>query len=124
MHVRKYRDGTVKISSDSRFKNGPPDKANFPTKWVTRHLLEGVVTLSDDVLSVGGADYKIVRKPGAYCCHCGENIGDGPARIKSEADLRIVYVATCDVANNDEDTGDPNNPAGYEVIDYYEGELI
>ena len=124
MYVRIRKDGTVEVHADSSRDSGPPAQHNFPTKWVNRMVLSGVVTLSADMLSIGGADYKIVRKPGAYCCHCSERIGDGPARTKDEADLRRAYIGTCDVAGNDDDTGDPNNPAGYEVIDYYEGELI
>lgn len=120
--------GEVKIASDSKYKNGPPAQHNFSTKWVNRMALTGVVTLSVTLsaamLSVGGYDYKIVRKPGAYCCHCKERIGDGPARTKDEAALRMAYIGTCEIAGNDDDTGDSSNPAGYEVIDFYDGELV
>ena len=124
LFVRIRRDGTVQVAADGEFKSGPPAKHNFAEKWVNRSLISGVASIDGDTLTVGEAEYAIVRRPGAYCCHCGERIADGPALTKDEADLRIAYIATCEIANNDDDTADPNNPAGYEVIGYYQGELV
>lgn len=123
LFVRKNRDGTVFVSADKDHTRPPPKRHHFARRWVNRNLVDGTVLLSEGKLTVGSVMYKVLRAPGAYCDHCGDRIGEGPARTAEEADLRRKYVETCAAFKSKKKTGDPNNPAGYTVIGYYDCEL-
>lgn len=84
----------------------PITHQNFPTQTVARGKAEGWIQIDGDTLKVVGLDktleFKIVRTPGHYCCHCNEYTMDS----KSSQ----VHV---DAAHRGEKSPDGNNPAGY-----------
>lgn len=108
-------------------------KQNFSPDWFTRAKREGDwLVLSGDVICVNGEDrkgekltvrYRVVRKPGFYCCHCGEQLEGNPADPIDCADNsgRLAHVASFHAG---EKSPDPSNPAGYMGMNYYQGELI
>lgn len=115
--VRKRKDGTVEAGrwdpEASRVIAGDyPRQHRFSTRWVTQHLVEGLVSVTPERLTLhltdGDVAYRINRHPGAYCTGCGERIGDGPARTPAAVAERDALVC---------------EGAAPEVIDFYDTEL-
>lgn len=131
LFVRKLREGGAIVSRRGDFSVGPPERHNFAQKWLMREMATGLISLANNQIIIhrgeehgGDLVYDIVRTPGAYCLHCGDRVGDGPATTAEEAQNRIAYVETCQVYNNDDETGDPGDPVNrYEVADYFSGVL-
>lgn len=123
LFVRKRLDGSVQVAADRDFTTPPPARHRFAQRWVNRHIMDGVVIIGDGKITVGGAQYRILRSPGAYCDYCGDKIGEGPARTAEEAQLRQAFIGTCQKASR-KSVAKSNNPAGYQVIHYYDAELI
>lgn len=75
---------------------------------------EGWLSRSGDVIvikNLKGSDvrYKIVRRPGYYCCHCKKAVDDGQSAL--------IHLAA---QHQGVTSPDPSNPAGYERINYYD----
>lgn len=137
LFVRKLRaeDGSVagaQVSRRGDFSAPPPEQHHFSPNWVMREVATGLVSMADGkiVIHTGPkktdvVEYEIVRTPGAYCLHCGDRVGDGPATTPEEVAARIHYVEICEVFNNDDETGDLDDPVNrYAVYGGYLGELI
>lgn len=127
LFIRKKKDGAVFVSSRADFSQPPPVQHHFGTKWLEKNLATGVASFTDGQIILHASDgdvaYDVVRGPGAFCCHCDEGLADGPARTPEEAQRRLTHVEECQIANNTDETGHASHPAGYEVADYYIGEL-
>ncbi len=103
-------EGRAVLDHIKILRAGP--RQNFSDRLVGGGILEGWIALKGDKLTLltkPRAVYRIKRKPGYYCSHCGEAMpGSQEAR---------AHIA-------DEHSGkkspDPSNPAGYERIHYYE----
>lgn len=98
----------------------PPERHHFPVDMVTKAVGEGWISLNQGRLTIhtldGDVIYRIDRTPGAYCCHCGQRIGDGPAATSREADRRRTHTdECCDGADHPAEW-----PGGYEVINYFD----
>lgn len=131
LFVRKLREGGAKVSRRADFTAPPPEEHHFSPDWVMRGVSDGLVSLANGQIVIhrgedngGDLAYDIVRPPGAYCLHCGDQVGEGPSNSEKESLERIAYVETCQVFNNDDETGDPSDPVNrYEVANYYLGRL-
>jgi len=102
----------------------PPPVHHFPKDMVTKAVGEGWMSLSQGRIVIhtidrGDIPYRIIRTPGAYCCHCGQRIGDGPAATPAEADRRRSHTDRC----CDGEPHPPEWPGGYEVINHFDCEL-
>lgn len=60
--------------------------------------------------------FSILRSPGGYCCHCQMPLGKNNDS-KQEAKNAQAHVAEL---HEDADSPDPENAAGYHVINYYD----
>lgn len=89
----------------------------------TPHIVEegtyqGWITMADGQIIVDGENgrlvYDIVRTPGVYCCHCGSKMGGGNRVAQAHVNNR----------HSGEESPDPENPAGYEQINYYDCEAV
>lgn len=103
-------------------------RQHFSPNLVEGGLLEGWLSISNGVLTisnVGGAPvrYRIVRTPGAYCCHCDAAVGDvvtqspGPDGL-TEGQRHIQTV------HGGAPSPDPLHPAGYRIEAHYTGLLL
>jgi hypothetical protein len=88
------------------------ERTSITRRAFDQALQEGWLTVQGNVLEIGGKKFNILRSPGTYCCHCGARITD---------DQPKAHVARC---AQGADSPDPQNPSGYEVIDFYDLELI
>lgn len=111
---RVYKDG--KLDHILHIRSGP--KQNFSTQLVSAAIAEGWMTLGQRklILHCKPEDivYHIVRIPGRYCCFCGEKLPDD-----SSGEMARTHVREC---SNGRPSPDPQNPAGYCMINAYECE--
>lgn len=102
----------------------PPAVHRFKPQWLLAAVTQGWASLAQGRITLhtvgGDVAWRIVREPGAYCCCCGDRVGDGPTADPAEAARRCTYVAACQAY---QPGADPENPAGYRVDNYYEGHL-
>jgi len=92
-------------------------KQNFSSKLVKVAQAEGWLSVNDTHIilhddDLGDINFKIVRSPGRYCCHCGEKLIDDPT-----GEAAREHVAQKHSGKKSPDT---NNPSGYEMIAHYE----
>jgi len=107
----------VKVVGDA------PDEHHFSPKFVTNGMAEGWISIIKGTIILHTVDgdvvYRIVRGPGAYCCHCGIKVGEGPSASRAEVTARSAHAEEC--CNG---TPHPTEwPDGYEVINHYECRL-
>ncbi|GEM_PF-4305641 len=100
-----------------------PEMHRWSTRMVDRAVTEGWMTLGRGRITVhtmsGDIVWRIVRAPGAYCVHCGCEVGGGPAGSPDEVARRRLHTDECC-----DDGGHPaEHPAGYEVLSGWEVEL-
>lgn len=85
---------------------GTTPEQNFSIRFVDRAQREGWAMIEgyDLLLDVypEPLTYRIVRRPGRYCCHCGETVGNS-----TEAQAHVLQK------HGKEKSPDPSNPAGY-----------
>lgn len=95
---------------------GVEPEQNFSTKLVTDFLKQGVIEIKGKTLifHVHPEDlvYDIKRRPGRYCLHCGGKLPDD-----EKGELARLHVAE---SHQGVVSPDPNNPSGYEAINYFE----
>ena len=117
LKLRKLKSLKVEIIDQ------PGQKHHFPTKFVTKALIEGWISLDRGKLTIhaenGELVYNLVRYPGAYCDNCGDRLGDGPALTAAEADVRREHAQ-----GHSNYKPNPKNPAGYSVINHYDALLV
>jgi hypothetical protein len=83
---------------------------------------QGWLVLGKDTLTVrarnGSYRYLVKRTPGHYCCHCTMAIADANGR--TEFSGRPMTIGEEHVArlHGGEASPDPNNPSGFERINY------
>ena len=97
-HV-EFVDGKDYEGADERFVSNAAAEG-----WAT--LGQGKIvfhTEPDEVV------YAIVNPPGAYCCHCGDQLGGGN-------EIAQEHVA---MAHPGEESPDAENPSGYKVVHFY-----
>ena len=101
---------------------------NFSTTLVAQAMAEGWMSIDGNVLTLHAANgdlrYTVKRTPGYYCCHNGAPMPISAAAYGDGA-LAAVEARQYLKANGFEGVAspDPNNPAGYERINWYECEL-
>jgi hypothetical protein len=91
---------------------GHSAKQNFSTKLVHELLEAGMLTLDKDlVLKTASADlrYKVLRRPGLYCCHCSYRPGD---QLEARAHIKSKHFGVV--------SPDKQNPYGYAQLSHFE----
>lgn len=98
------------------------DRQNFSPSLIRQGQKAGWLTFEADRLTILDSEgdpvtYKVVREPGSYCCHCGEELPDASARDEDSG----MTVGQLHVAERHagETSPDPNNPSGYRRDDFY-----
>ncbi len=114
-------DGQIKVavppvSGIKILRAGPVQR--FTQNFVNGGLQEGWLSMGDGRLVLHAEPealtYRIVRVPGAYCCHCDEPVEGG---LTPEAAARtMAYVAQ---THPGEECPDPHHPAGYRQENCY-----
>lgn len=98
---------------------GATARQHFTPRLVARGQEEGWIVIQDGTLTIYAQPdnlvYTIRRVPGRYSCFDGAKLPDDD----TGAQARAVIAAT----HPGEISPDPNHPAGYECINYYECEL-
>lgn len=87
-------------------------RQNFDPELIRAAAREGWARIRDDEVQLKGeADlvyrYKILRRPGTYCCHCNAAI---------ERSMMLHHVLHSHVGPSP----DRENPSGYKVVSAYE----
>lgn len=104
---------------------GKNEPQNFSDRLVDKYLAAGIVRFDDDgslLMNVTHDGkpvvlrYTVKRRPGSYCMHCGEYIGDNSdvTGANSRAHVAEKHADAAPI---------PGHPAGYERIHHYECEL-
>lgn len=62
--------------------------------------------------------YRIVREPGYYCCHCGQELPDAGQMVEGGRTVGLAHVAT----HGARSSPDRNNPSGYARLNAYDCE--
>lgn len=84
------------------------DIQRFDPDLLQREAANGIISIAGGKIIWKTADgqddvaYKIVRVPGMYCCHCGQQQSDS-----GSAKLHVIEFHSGDVSP------DQNNPSGY-----------
>lgn len=95
---------------------GKAPEQHFSTGLVTELLTKGFMEITDQTLifHVHPEDliYEIKRTPGRYCLHCAEKLIDDAG-----GEMARLHVAQYHALKH---SPDPNNPAGYEAINYFD----
>ena len=95
---------------------GTTPEQRFTPAFVTEGLNAGWIELAGDeiILRAYPEDmrYQVARQPGRYCLHCGEKLADDA--IGEMARLHIAQK------HNGVASPDPNTPAGYVMLNYFE----
>lgn len=96
-----------------------PDQ-HFSRPLIEAAIAEGWATLSRGslILHVQPEEliYSVKRMPGRYCCHCSDKLLDDAT---GEAARKHIVLSHSGLISPD-----PSNPSGYEMIDYYDCELM
>ena len=90
----------------------------FTQNFINGALKEGWLSIGNGCMTInaiaGALTYRIVRVPGAYCCHCLESVPGGDSLAAAKESLQHVTQA-----HQGEDSPDPSNPAGYRMENCY-----
>jgi hypothetical protein len=101
---------------------GASRRQNFSDSMVDTEIAAGRMAFDADGNLVVYTEqvalrYKVLRTPGSYCLHCGENLNDD---TRNDGAISRAHVAEKHPGIS---SPDPANPAGYERIHHYECEL-
>lgn len=104
---------------------GASPNQHFSTDFVISAVRQGWATLVKDKFTIkaenGDVEYNVLREPGYYCCHCGQEILDAGALMAEEEGKPQMTVGQAHVlTHGSSKSPDPSNPAGYERINYYD----
>lgn len=95
---------------------GVKPEQHFSTDLVVEGLNAGLMAIDDDVLTLNchpePLRYIIKRRPGRYCLHCGEKLGDD-----NGGTLARLHVAE---KHAGKPSPDANTPAGYVALNHFE----
>jgi len=89
---------------------------NFSTRFIENQLAAGLLSMANGEITlhtVPELKYRILRKPGYYCCHDNEPLSDGGHARKHLAEH-----------HQGKKSPDACNPAGYRRDNFYACELI
>ena len=92
------------------------DRQNFSTRFVEQHLADGLLSIGKGQITLHTVPeliYRIVRKPGYYCCH-----DDIPVADADDAKRHIAKHF------KGKESPDPSNPAGYRRDNFYACEKV
>lgn len=93
---------------------GATPQQHFTLELVSEAIAQGWMSLEGERLVVKGANrevaYKVLRAPGYYCCHC-------KAALAAGGETARAHLAA---AHAGKKSPDPQNPAGYERIHYFD----
>lgn len=96
-----------------------PSTQKFTQRFLDMGVTEGWLSIANGNFIIKTAPeledvvYKVVRKPGHYCCHTDQPLADEHAARKHIADN---YLGV--------ESPDPQNPAGYRKDNFYLCELV
>jgi hypothetical protein len=100
---------------------------HFSPGLIDGGLAEGWLSIGQGVITIAGeagpVAYRIVRAPGAYCCHCDAPVG-GPERQSPGNDGLTEGQRHARDTHGDTPSPDPLNPAGYRIEAHFTGVLI
>lgn len=105
---------------------GVSREQNFSERLVRAGVAEGFMTLGQGKLilhTVEGQpdlEYKILRAPGWYCCHCGQSLENANAEFAPGVSYGTQHVLT---QHPEMESPDRENPSGYERLNGYETAL-
>jgi hypothetical protein len=109
---------------------GNHEAQNFSEGLVEAGRREGFLTFAQGKITLKckpeDLNYKILRGPGYYCCHCGKQLQDANFFIKNASGEQtkttrgMQHVETVHKGAKSPDLG---NPAGYRRVSGYECEL-
>lgn len=89
---------------------------HFSVGFVTDCVLKGLMTISGDELTLTvqpeSLHYEILRTPGRYCLHCNEKLENDELGELARLHVALNHAGVA--------SPDPNQPAGYEAINYYD----
>lgn len=98
------------------------DDQNFSPKIVMKGMVEGWLTMAGDKITIlakpENVVYDVIRKPGAYCCHCGEELEQGEA-FNEDGSKTTPGATHVKQKHAGATSPDPNWPAGYKVENHY-----
>ena len=112
--VYNHKSGTPVLSHVAVVRS--KDRQNFSTKFVEDHLASGLITIAGDSLilnTVPAIEYRIIRRPGYYCCFDDCAMPDGSA---AKTYISEKYAGKT--------SPDNNNPAGYRRDNFYACEKV
>lgn len=100
----------------SMANTGVNPEQSFSTDRVTEGLTAGLMRIDGDTLVLDvhpePLRYAIKRRPGRYCLHCGEKLGDD-----NTGALARLHVAE---KHAGKPSLDPTQPAGYVALNHFE----
>lgn len=95
-------------------------KQKFSPDLIAAATAEGWLTMAAGKITIkhteGEITFDVVRKPGRYCCHCGEKLAGRD--IDPGGAMARAHVAA---KHSGETSPDPENPSGYMVTAAYKG---
>jgi hypothetical protein len=95
---------------------GTNAEQNFSTTLVIDFLKKGIIEIAEEILILhsGQEDlrYKIKRRPGRYCLHCGEKLPDD-----EKGELARLHIVEKHLGLK---SPDPYNPSGYVALNHFE----
>ena len=111
---RIYKDGQLDYLSLAH--TGTHPEQNFSIKLVTEYLSSGLMQMLGNDLTLHCYPeplfYRINRRPGAYCLHCGAQLP-----IENRGALARLHVAEKHAGRP---SPVPGEPAGYVVLNHFE----
>jgi hypothetical protein len=108
--IYEHSSGHPVLDHIKLLRAGP--RQRFSTGLVEAEVEEGWMVLSDEKITLKTkpkAVYLIERKPGYYCCHCGDLM---LGSLEAQAHVKDEHAG--------KKSPDAFNPSGYERIHYYD----
>ena len=94
-----------------------PPTQDFSEGFVKNALAEGWLSIGRGVITIEAepvpVQYRIVRGPGHYCCHCGQKL---EGQVEARAHVAELHAG--------ESSPDPQNPSGYADATFYSCERV
>ena len=101
MKLKKKYDQKGLISHVEILTAGPIQR--FSPRLVDKALMEGWMLMENNTITIQSkskdVNYLIVRYPGIYCCHCGEQLADGGRVANEHVESRHAGIVSPDLSN-------------------------
>jgi len=114
---------------------GPVQK--FSPRAIDKMVAEGMMAVDGDMLALATEPpltYRIVRKPGTYCCYCNAPVDSGAPALAHVAEHKAAAAMPQTLGSKilgffgakkaAPEIIDPNNPAGYRVDNFFYCERV